>query len=406
MKYTVLLTKIMLICFFSFCNQHTSNGQHSIYTNFIVMGSDSLQPADEIQDTLFFFDTKKAGFMGGVLEGPFNDWEWQHDSIGIASLALGYNALVFGDYGSMALGRNVTATGDYGSLALGQETTARGNSSIAFGFRCSSGGSGSLIGGFETRSNGINSIAIGSWSQADGDQSIALGHFAVVSGNNGSMAVGSNVNTNGSNGASAIGQGLTANANSGTVVGQYNDPIVVPGYDQPDKPLFIVGNGFSNGIRTNALVVKQDGEVAFENYKFPKEDGDGGQILKSNGSGQLTWTDANITYQCPSGYEEVFNFCIEGDPNTAGKQNLQTAIETCALDGGQVPTYQQFYLAVDAGVLSTSSGENRRHWMEDLVYNSGIRGTTALEKTVGPQSISVTSQNAGSNFYFRCVINK
>lgn len=113
-------------------------------------------------------------------------------------------------------------------------------------------------------------------------------------------------------------------------------------------------------------MVKQDGEVAFENYKFPKEDGDGGQILKSNGSGQLTWTDANITYQCPSGYEEVFNFCIEGDPNTAGKQNLQTAIETCALDGGQVPTYQQFYLAVDAGVLSTSSGENRRHWMEDL----------------------------------------
>jgi len=73
------------------------------------------------------------------------------------------------------------------------------------------------------------------------------------------------------------------------VVGEYNDSLVVAGYDGADRPLFIVGTG-NVPVRQNGLVVRRNGEVSFQDYTFPKDDGSTGQVMTTDGSGQLAWT--------------------------------------------------------------------------------------------------------------------
>ena len=354
-----LQKQITLICLLTF-NLGILSAQHTIFPDLIIWGEDEL-PQLEQGDTSIIFDLSSGGVSGGTkfFSGLT---PWDRDSIGESSFAYGENVIASGS----------------ASVALGSRSRARGGSSMA---------------------TGTSTIASGFISTAMGFGSEASGAF-------GATALGNSTEASGNNGATALGMNTRAHANSGTALGQYNDALVEVGYNGSDKPLFIVGNGTSNLNRSNAMVVRQDGEIEFSNYKFPIDNGTSGQILTTTNSGQLTWREANNSFECPAGYAEVANFCIEVDVNGAGEQNLQSSIEMCADEGAQMPTYQQFYLAVDAGVLNTTSGINRRHWMSDLVFSTAIRGTTGLEEFTGPQSINVSAQNPAADFYFRCIIEK
>ena len=338
-----LKNQIILLFLLAF-NLGILSAQHTVFPDLIIWGEDQLP---EQSDTSIIFDLSNGGFSGGArFISGFTPWD--RDSIGSSSFAYGENVIA----------------------------------------------------------SGVASVAFGRFSVARGFNSTAIGSNTVARGSNGATALGRSTEASGNDGATALGYFTRAHANSGTALGQYNDALVEVGYNGSDKPLFIVGNGTSNLNRSNAMVVRQDGEIEFSNYKFPIDNGTSGQILTTTNSGQLTWREANNSFECPAGYAEVANFCIEDDPNGAGEQNLQSSIEICADEGAQMPTYQQFYLAVDAGVLNTTSGINRRHWMSDLVFSTAIRGTTGLEEFTGPQSINVSAQNPAADFYFRCVIEK
>ena len=369
-----LQKQITLICLLAF-NLGILSAQHTVFPDLIIWGEDQL-PQFEQADTSIIFDLSSGGVSGGTKSiSVFTPWD--RDSIGRSS------------------------------FAYGETVIASGSTSVAFGSFSRAGGGSSMATGSSTIASGFNSTAMGSSSEASGAfGATALGHSTEASGNNGATALGRSTEASGDNGATALGFFTRAQANSGTALGQYNDPLVEVGYNGSDKPLFIVGNGTSFLNRSNAMVVRQDGEIEFSNYKFPIDNGTSGQILTTTSSGQLTWREANNSFECPAGYAEVANFCIEVDVNGAGEQNLQSSIEMCADEGAQMPTYQQFYLAVDAGVLNTTSGINRRHWMSDLVFSTAIRGTTGLEEFTGPQSINVSAQNPAADFYFRCVIEK
>ncbi len=115
-------------------------------------------------------------------------------------------------------------------------------------------GSFSFAGGYNTKAKGQAAIAFGSSSAAFGDNSTAMGFNTVASGYN----------------AAAIGYSTTANGFASLVVGQFNDTIVSPETSiQTTTPLFIVGNGTDDLNRSNAMVVRNDGNVGV-NANVPK----------------------------------------------------------------------------------------------------------------------------------------
>jgi hypothetical protein len=56
---------------------------------------------------------------------------------------------------------------------------------------------------------------------------------------------------------------------------------------------FTVANKRS-GSPTKTWVFKPNGTTEFPNYTFPSEDGAANQVLKTDGSGNLTWTSATV----------------------------------------------------------------------------------------------------------------
>lgn len=148
----------------------------------------------------------KAAFRVGAVGGT----QWNETNIGNISFAAGYNTKASGNYSS-ALGAQTTASG-YHSTAMGEFTVASGNTAVALGS--------------QTEASGHSSFSTGFLTNSVGDFSSAMG-----------------INTD-------------ANAYVSFVVGRYNDPnyISATSWNQAD-PLFIIGNGTSNGIRSNALTV-------------------------------------------------------------------------------------------------------------------------------------------------------
>jgi len=230
-KSTSIKLYLIFITTLLFCN--IAYAQHTIYPDLFIIGSDSIQEGgtNELFDNRFIFDIAKAGFSGGRMDmGP-----WHRDSIGRYSFSSGFSSKASGDFGTTAFGIYTVASGDYGATALGAATIA-------------SGAQGATALGVNSKASGyFGATALGSVTQASGDfGATALGFF---------------VKARGDFGATAMGQYTIANANSGIVTGQYNDTIVTVGYDEIDKPLFIIGNGTTDTTRSNAMVVRGNGKI-------------------------------------------------------------------------------------------------------------------------------------------------
>ena len=211
----------------------------------------------------------KAAFRAGYV----NTVNWDKDSIGAYSVALGNNHKASG-YGSFAAGNTNIASGT-NSIALGVFTTASGQnsistgrSSIASGFISTAMGDGSKAFGNYATSMGINSTAsgdfstvIGNASTASGNNAIAIGSSAVAGGSL-STAIGRTAEANSAN-SYAFGEFVIANSWSSTSVGRFNNPVVPSPTNSLvlTEPLFIIGNGTSSFDRKNAMVLLKNGNM-------------------------------------------------------------------------------------------------------------------------------------------------
>jgi hypothetical protein len=147
-----------------------------------------------------FFNPRKSAFRVGYVDGN----NWNVDSIGDYSTAMGWNAKALGAR-SFSAGDNTLAQ-SYAAVAMGISTEARFTAATAFG-----------------RS-----------TKAMGNSSTAMGNNTI------------------------------SNASSSLAVGYYNDPIVTQQTSTvptATSPLFIVGNGTSDAVRTNALVIRKDARM-------------------------------------------------------------------------------------------------------------------------------------------------
>ncbi len=182
--------------------------------------------------TRMFFNPNKAAFRAGYV------------------LSNGWDDVNIGDY-SVAMGYNVRATGNH-STALGINTLATGNVSVAIGE--------------SLRASGYNSTAIGSNTEASGDISTAMG-----------------ANT-------------TAPSYAEIAIGKFNTdytPASAISWNTSDR-LFVIGNGEYIYNKHNALTIYKDGRMNInDSYFMPLTDGTAGQIMQTDGAGQVSFVDAS-----------------------------------------------------------------------------------------------------------------
>jgi len=311
-----------------------NTGDHDL-DDFLFGSHELPQNGQVVKDTLFFFDKSNGALRGGGV----TDARWSPDSIGLFSLALGYNTKATGDYGATALGRLTEAIGDHGATALGDGTEASGdngatalgdgteasgrygatalgdgteasgdNGATALGERTEASGNNgaTALGHFTEASGDDGATALGNHTEASGlDGATALGNHTKASGEDGATALGDHTRAYGNDGATALGHYTEANGNSCTVVGTYNDTLVSVGATvTDDSPIFIVGNG-EHMNRSNALVIRKNGQIEIgsggSNFRWNK-------VFATNGTIQTSDIRAkksiiNITY----GLKDILN---------------------------------------------------------------------------------------------------
>ena len=189
-----------------------------------------------------------VAFGGSTTAAPF------YFDASLGSLKVGATATVTGT-DSIAVGASAHATNNT-SVALGW-ATASGTDSVAMGANVVSSGFTSVAAGGGTRSSGQGSVALGWDANASGTGAVAAGWVAYANGN-GSFATGNATVANGVNSA-ALGFTTTSQAYDSFVMGRYNVISGTTGSWVNTDPLFIIGNGASGVLPSNAVTVLKNG---------------------------------------------------------------------------------------------------------------------------------------------------
>lgn len=154
-------------------------------------------------DNRFMWISNKGALRAGWVFSS----NWDLDSIGLYSVAMGNNTVATGQYAT-ALGRSTEATGR-NATAIGSFTTASEDNAIAMGSQSTASGIYSMAMGRNTTASGSHSLATGRNSEASGNYSTAMGYGTVASGNN-AHATGQNTMASGIS-TTAMGHASTAN---------------------------------------------------------------------------------------------------------------------------------------------------------------------------------------------------
>lgn len=140
----------------------------------------------------------------------------------------------------------------YSATAFGKETMAIGTGSITAGKNTKAYSYGASFGIKSIA--GYASLAVGDNTSAKGERAVALGNYSIAQGNN----------------SFSMGIHNIANENQ-FVIGQYSKELEGNAKGEKDKAVFIVGNGYDNANRTNALVVYGDSRIKLGTYTTIKD---------------------------------------------------------------------------------------------------------------------------------------
>jgi len=305
----------------------TGTGQGNVLFEGSYKSSNPGDPPASGPGTRMMWYPDKAALRVGYVTGT----HWDRDSIGDWSIAMGedtkatgMNATAMGylttssGFVSTAMGHSTTASGGYStamgflstassnvSTAMGYLSTASGYKSTAMGSGTTASGSSSTAMGAGTTASGASSTAMGLTTTASGDRSTAMGYLSTASGDfstaMGFLSIASGFNS------TAMGNRITAKSAYETVIGIYNT-IYTPqdslSWNASDR-LFVIGNGTSEGNRSNALTMLKNGNAGFGvDIPTQKLDIDGQIRIRGGapGNGKVLTSDANGvgSWQTPS----------------------------------------------------------------------------------------------------------
>ncbi|MDH7913342.1 tail fiber domain-containing protein [Winogradskyella sp. SYSU M77433] len=227
---------------------------------------------------------------------------------GFSSVGSQYNTSI--GYQAMYNSNNATCNMAVGNRALYFNTSGNYNTSI--GFRTlynntiGSHNIGLGVNALYNSQENNNNIAIGSYSLTDannGNDNIAIGFRAGDSDTTSSQNVYIGTESGGGDG--------TAESKSGNVFIGYNS-----GYNATGDNKLYIENSSSNAPliygEFDNNILRANGELQVNNpsdsgYAFPTADGTIGQLMVTDGSGGLTWSDAAESSTASNGLTEVGN---------------------------------------------------------------------------------------------------
>jgi hypothetical protein len=120
-------------------------------------------------------------------------------------------------------------------------------------------GAYSVATGVNTRAPGRGAMAVGQGTAATGEQSVAGGYRTVAAGLR-SMALGDNTTARGTF-STALGLNTTAPASASLALGRWNVVRGAPDMWRGADPLLVAGNGSGPSDRSNALMLRKNGDL-------------------------------------------------------------------------------------------------------------------------------------------------
>ncbi|SMD33877.1 hypothetical protein SAMN04488029_1720 [Reichenbachiella faecimaris] len=350
-----------------------------------VFGSDQLTDADDAtKDVRMYFKKSNGAFRAGRVTGTAwddpGDFSFAAGRAVVASGSLstvsgGGENLATGNYSTIGGGDSNSASQDHATIAGGNNNDASnyfssvggGNNNDASGYAAAiSGGSGNeasefgtFVGGgvdnvassqyatvtggysnasegdFTAISGGKNNISDGNYSTIGGGyENRTSGDFSFVGGGKGNRSWGTSASIPG-------GHYLNAKSFAQTVIGTYNTDIVPTSSTAfvNTDPIFVIGNGADNANLSDALVMLKNGNTTINGeltlsdganpITFPNTDGSSGQVLSTDGSGALGWTNAggafsntaNVIFAGDADDDFVFGSAQLSDAGNADEDN-------------------------------------------------------------------------------------
>lgn len=150
------------------------------------------------------------------------------------------------------------------SFCGGLNAEARSRGGIAFGVDAiSDGTSNTVVFGETVRANGINCFVMGQNSWANANNSFLGGFNSNIQDGTSNTILFGEASTASSNYSYGFGQGLNLNTFGCSFLGSFNSPIagVNPTSWVATDPLFVIGNGQTDVLRSNAMVIQKNGVI-------------------------------------------------------------------------------------------------------------------------------------------------
>lgn len=158
---------------------------------------------------------------------------------------------------SIAIGACNTANENF-ACAIGNGNKASGNSAIALGMKCKSSGSGgSLSCGTESKAGGQAAVALGYNCQANGNASFAVGNHCTASGVDAAVFGDTNIASTYAFACGRFNKALSGQFKIGEYAKDNTEHITL----STDGDAFIIGNGASNNVKSNAFRVTYAGKA-------------------------------------------------------------------------------------------------------------------------------------------------
>src|SRR5690554_139719 len=192
-------------------NSIVYNDPSNFGNDFLVNTEDVNHITSGFEDKSMFIFSKEGAFRAGRV----NNENWDIDSIGDASFAVGVNTKATGRR-AVATGYGTEASGQY-SVAMGYQTEASADKAVAMGDKTLASGTSAFAMGYQTKALNSYSTALGRLTEASGLQSIALGYGTEASGHS-SFAMGIETIASG-NRSIAMGGYTKATGNFSTAMG-------------------------------------------------------------------------------------------------------------------------------------------------------------------------------------------
>lgn len=186
---------------------------------------------------------------------------------------------------------------------------------------------------------------------------------------------------------------MTINASSGNVG-------IGIGANNPGARLDVKSSIRLSGATSGYVGLTVPAVAGSTTYTLPSADGASGQVLSTDGTGNLSWIDAGGGgggSSCPAGYADGGDFCIEIDEH--GSSDWYTAVSACYSEGGHLCSSDELYIGCALlGTLNntTDDWEWTNNW--SAVSDLQLQGNGGCQNRF--------SDGWNFSYAYRCCMNK